>query len=145
MNQNTLQLAVRRVMPMVRRSGLLASLATFQQPAGATTEDPAGNLDDSGFPLGVWQDVAGLVAIPSMFSTTATGGNSSGANSAKSLQETQQNAPKMLVLDDRYPAAEQGWRNGWRVLVDGVAYDVMGIEGDSQGQYTHCLVRLLTE
>lgn len=145
MNQNTLRLAVQRVMPMVRRSGLLVSLATFEVLRGATTEDPAGTLDDSGFPEYVYDPVDGLVDIPCMFSTTATGGNSVGASESKGLEESKLNAPKILVLDRRYPTAETGWRAGWRVTVDGTQYDVMGVEPDSQGQYTHALCRSLTQ
>jgi hypothetical protein len=145
MNQDALQIGLAGVMPMVRASGLLVSLATFQKPAGATTDDPAGDLDDSGFPIPSWDDVAGLVDIACTAPPFSFSDSSVAAKETKGMQELMADAPKHVLLDRRYPTAEDGWRNGWRIVIDGTPYDLMGVEGDSQGQMTRCFVRRLTQ
>lgn len=145
MNQNLLGLAIKRVMPIVRKSGLLVSLATFQRPVGATTEDPAGNIDNSGFPEYQYEDVPGLVDIPCTAPPMSTGDGSVSATEAKGLQELMADAPEHVLLDGYYPTIQDGWRNGWRVVIDGIAWDLMGSESDSQYQMTRCFVRRLTQ
>jgi len=144
MNQDALQIGLAGVMPMVRASGLLVSLATFQQPRGATTEDPAGNLDDSGFPVPEWDDIAGLVDIACTAPPLSFSDSSIAATEMKGMQESMLNAPKHVLLDSRYATAEAGWKNGWRIVIDGLPYDLMGVESDSQFQMTRCYVRRLT-
>lgn len=146
MNQNALQLAIRGVMPMVRATGLLQSLATFSEPTGATGDDPAGALDDEGFPLGDYADIDGLVAIPCMLAPLSESKISS--EEKKGLEELEATAVKHLELDHYYPAAVSGWRAGWRVTVDGIVYDVMGVEPSSQladADMTRCMVRRVTQ
>lgn len=129
MNQNTLQLAIARVMPMVRRTGLLVSLATFSEPTGASDSFPAGILDDDGFPIGDYDPIDGLVDIPCMLGPLSEGISS---KETKGQQELEAEADKHLELDHYYPQVITGWRKGWRVTVDGIVYDCMGPEPSSQ-------------
>lgn len=145
MNQNAIQRAIRGVMPTVRASGLLVSLATFQAPRGATTEDPAGNMDSAGFPEYEYDDVPGLVDIPCTAPPMSTGDGSVSATESKGLQELMADAPEHVLLDGYYPTVQDGWRRGWRVMIDGIAWDLMGSESDSQYQMTRCFVRRLTQ
>lgn len=144
MNQNSIQSAIAAVMPTVRATGLLVSLATFQRPVGATTADPAGNLDDSGFPVGDYEDIVGLVSIPCTAPPLSTGEGIS-ATETKGLQELMADAPRHVLLDDYYPTVQDGWKDGWRVLIDSLVYDLMGVESDSQAKMTRCYVRRLSQ
>ena len=57
-----------------------------------------------------------------------------------------------MLLDDYYPPIDLGWRDGWRLmlgdndgagnLINGYAYDIMGVESDSQEQMTRIEVKL---
>jgi len=144
LNQNFIHQAILGVMPAVRATGLLVSLATFQKPTGSSDSAPAGTLDDEGFPLGTYEDVTGLIAIPCTAPPIGTGEGIS-ATETKGLEELMLDAPKHVLLDRRYDAVEAGWRQGWRVTIDGVIFDVMGAEGDSQGQMTRVYVRRFTQ
>lgn len=117
-------------MPAVRATGLQVSLATFQSP-----------LQDfsTGMQQNVWVDVAGLVDIACQL----------GPETDMSVVANEQRTQPMITatnlhrleLDDFYPTIEAGWRNGWRVVVDGLPYDISGVEHDSQSQVTRLCVR----
>ena len=136
---------IKQVMPQVRATGLLVSLATFQGPTGATSDNPAGALDDEGFPLGTYSDITGLIDIPCMLAPFSEGISS---NEKKGMEELEAVADKHLFLDHYYPAVIEGWRKGWRVVMDGIVYDVMGPEPSSQlaaADMTRVGVRLVTQ
>lgn len=116
-------------MPAVRATGLLVSLATFSEPTGSSANFPAGTLDSEGFPTGDYTDITGLVDIHCMLAPFSEGISS---NEKKGLEEIEAESDKHLFLDHYYPAVIEGWREGWRVTVDGIVYDVMGPEPSSQ-------------
>jgi hypothetical protein len=113
-------------MPIVRGSGLLVSLATFQVPDGLT---------DGGFASETYVDVVGLVNIKCMASPLGTGSGFS-ANEKKEQEERESDQEFHIVLDDLYLAVNDVWRDGGRVVVDGIPYDLTGVEHPSQFQYT---------
>ena len=123
--------AIPNVMKTAVMSGLFVSLCTIQQPDGA--------LIDAGQPSGNFVDVPGLVNIrctaPPEANVRIT------ASEVKSQENIQSFSELHILLDNWYPALENGVAMGWRAVIDGVPYDVMGAESDSQGVMTRMVVR----
>lgn len=132
--QDGLHLDISAVMLAVRATGLLVSLFTAQQPSGV--------LGATGAPDGVYSDVLGLVNIPCTAPPNAEARIQ--ATEVKALSEIAAAEMHHVLLDSWYPTLDEGWRGGWRCKVDGVTYDIMGVEGDSQSQMTRVSVRLVT-
>ena len=133
-----LQAALSRVMPAATRTGLFVSRATFQARAGDPGEqaDPLGqvNLLPSGY-----ANVDGLVNIPCMFAPQSVPTPSQG-DTVRTEQQFETKTEFHLLLNAYYPAVQQRYL----VIVDGVTYEVMGVESDSQDQMTRCAVRAYT-
>ena len=129
-----LQYAISQVRPAVTKAGLDVSLATFQSLD--TAQGPTGN------PVGIYTDVAGLVNIPCMDAPLAPGTIS--ALEAKALAEIESKGIRHVSLDGYYPAVVAGWPEGWRCIVDGLTYDLIGAEADSQNSQTRCKLQLVT-
>src|SRR5262245_30048248 len=127
MNQDLIARAIQAVMPAVRESGLLVSLATFQLPDGLT---------DGGFVSSNYADIAGLVDIPCMVAPFGTSDTISNTNEQKGQEEQESKREFHAILDNYYPAAETAWRDGARIVIDGNPWDVIGVEFDSQHQMT---------
>ncbi len=126
MNQDLIHKAILGVMPIVRASGLLVSRATFQVPDGLT---------DGGFVSADYVDVAGLVGI-SCTRPPLNFGMGFSASETKT-QEAQEGKQEFhIILDDLYLAADDVWRSGGRVVIDGTPFDLTGVEHPSQYQYT---------
>lgn len=125
-NQNVVRNAILGVMPIVRASGLLVSLATFQVPDGLT---------DGGFASPNYADVAGLINIACTSAPRNTGVGFS-ADEKKMQGEREADQEFHIVLDDLYLAVNDVWRDGGRVVIDGIPYDLTGVEHPSQFQYT---------
>lgn len=125
-------------MPVVRATGLLSSIGTFQLPSGALTA--------TGFPDGTYVDVAGLTDLACQVSSSSF--DRVAGNTVKS-QATQEGMNSGYVLfGDYYPDAVSVWRNGGRLVIDGEIYpneDVLLVDCDSQRQHTSALIRLVTE
>ena len=143
MNQS-IQLALSYPMDVVRASGLLSSLCTCQAPSGV--------FDDSGAPDGNYVDVSGLVNIPCTAPPPSDARIQ--ATEVRALAEITAAELHHVLLDNYYPAIALGWRGGWRLmlgdndgagnLINGFAYDIMGVESDSQEQLTRIEVKLAT-
>ena len=120
------------VMPTALASGLFVSLCTIQQWDG--TLGASGAPDKS---AANWDDVTGLVDIQCMappeglFQTIR-------ATEAKTIAEILAMQPLHVLLDAFYPNIE----SDMRAVVDGTAYDIMGVEWDSQRIMTRLCVRL---
>ena len=134
MNQNMVAQSVARVMPAVRASGLLASLATFQSSDAADFPD--------GFSSGEYLPIAGLVDLPCIASPQDT--SYVAADEVKAVQMVTAEELLHVSFGTVYPALDAGWRTGWRVEIDSVDYDVVGVGQDSQGQHSVCRVRLVS-
>ena len=124
MNQDLIRRAIQGVMPIVRNSGLLVSLATFQLPDGLTS---------GGFVSADYVDVAGLVNIPCTAPPLSFAMGFS-AEEAKSQEEQQAKQEFHVLLDSYYPAIDDVWRGEGRIVIDGNPFDIVGHEHDSQLQ-----------
>jgi hypothetical protein len=138
--QNIIPSLVSRVMPTAVASGLFVSLCTAQQPSGGKTPygQPGGNFDN----------VAGLVNLPCMDGVLSTGAIE--ATEVQELEEIMSRAFRHVVLNGYYPAfftdgagGPGGQQKGWRVVVDGVVYNLMGAEPDSQNSQTRLKLELV--
>ena len=128
---SVLDKAVSLVMPTAVASGRFKSFCTIQQPDGV--------LVDAGQPSGMFVDVPGLVKIrcmaPPESSVRIT------ANEVKTQQNIQTFSDLHILLDGWYPLIETGVVNGWKAIIDGQQYDIMGAESSSQDMQTRMVVR----
>lgn len=118
-------------------SGLIVSLVTIQQPTGAQTADgsPSATGGDSG---DGWNNVAGLINLPCM-----NGPEADARIRAKTERQTEYIEAfqfRHLFMPGYYPQIEQF--DNWRAVVDGQAYDPIGVETDSQFTQTRLLLQL---
>lgn len=127
-----LQLEIAAVMPQAVSTGLFVSLATFQAPDGFSRL--------SGAPSNTFANVNGLVDIPCM-NAPISDIRIQALELAK-LQEIEASSLRHVLLNAWYPQIEDGAANGWRVVVDGIVYDLMGSESDSQGTQTRIEIKL---
>lgn len=144
MNQALMQRAIQRVMPAARATGLFVSLATFQSSDASDFPD--------GFYSGQYENIAGLTGLPCTAPPVSEARVT--ATEVKALQEITGSEIRHVLFDRFYPQLDAGWREGWRVVIqeadgsggfqNGVAYDVLGVESDSQSQMSRCEVRLTT-
>jgi hypothetical protein len=139
LNQNLIQRAIEAVMPLVRVSGLLSSLATFQSSDAADFPDGFYSDDD--------QPISGLMDLPCMASQENTSFIS--ADEQKTVQTVTSTDIFSISFGDIYPSAVDGWREGWRVVIvdalgNSATYDVLGVGADSQGKHTVCRARVVT-
>ena len=131
-------------MPAARATGLFVSLATFQSSDAADFPD--------GFYSNDYVDIPGLTNIPC--TSPPESDSSIQATEVKALEEITSSELHHVLLNDYYPSIDTGWRQGWRVtigqndgngnLINGFAYDVLGVEADSQYRMTRVKVRLTT-
>ncbi len=134
MNQSLLY-EINAVMPEAINTGLFISLCTFQAPDGLV--NPDGTASNG------YADVDGLVNIPCMDSVPSIARVQ--ATEVKDLEEIMSKAYRHVLLNDYYPTiAIGGVGNGWRAIVDGVTYDLLGAENDSQNQQTRIELELVT-
>ena len=113
-------------------TGLFTSLFTAQQPSG--------NLGPSGAPDGTWVAIAGLSNIPCMNAPVSE--TRIEATDVKSLQEILSTQVRHVLLYGYYPSLATGSENNWNALIDGVAWDILGAEPDSQKTMTRAHVRI---
>lgn len=134
MNQNLVRRAIENVVPTVVNSGLCISLATFQLPDGLTS---------GGFVSPAYSDVSGLINIPCTAPPLSTGSGFS-ADETKAQSEQSAHQEFHVWLAGWFPTARDVWRQGGRVVIDGTAYDLTGVEWDSQQQQTRVRAKDLT-
>ena len=130
----TMDYAISQVRPAVTAAGLDVSLCTFQSLDAA--QGTTGN------PVGTYTDVLGLVDILCMDAPLAPGTIS--ALEMKALAEIESKGIRHVSLSGYYPAVVVGVPEGWRAIVDGIVYDVMGAEADSQTSQTRVKLQLVT-
>lgn len=125
--------AVSRVMPAARATGLLRSICRIQQPDTSITPN--------GSPSGGFVDVSGLTAIACMDAPESE--NRIQATEIKELAEIMAKGLRHVLLDSYYPQLDNAAGLGWRALIDGVAYDLLGGEKDSQRTQTRLNLQLV--
>ena len=123
---------ISQVIPQVLASGLCISLITIQEPSGTLT--------GSGSPNRVYVDVAGLVDLTCMAAPLTTG--SIVANEVKTMTQILAQNNGHCFMPSYHPEIINGYMNGWRAIVDGVAYDILGAENDSQRTQTRLKLEL---
>lgn len=150
MNQDLIARAISQVMPSAIATGLFVSLATFQAPSGT--------FDAGGAPDGLYGDVPGLVNIPCTAPPPSEARIQATENRA--LAEITAAEWHHVLLNAWYPQLDAGWRGtglpigAWRIvigdndgtghMVRGFAYDIAGVESDSQSQMTRVTAKLAT-
>ena len=107
-------------------TGLFVSLCTIEQPPA--TVGPSGAID----PTAAWPDVAGLIDIPCMYEPIKS-------SERKSLEEILAVNMRHVLLDGYYPTIVARWR----AVIDGVTFDILGAEADSQSKMTRMDVQVV--
>jgi hypothetical protein len=130
-NQNVLAYTLPEVMPAAIATGLFVSLCTIQQPDGLFV--------DAGQPSGNFVNVAGFIDIPC--TAPPTSDLRITADEKKSLEKIETFSSLHVLLGGYYPGVEYGTGKGWRAVVDGYPFDLLGAEHDSQKQMTRLAVR----
>lgn len=133
MNQ-TLDYEVAAVMPAAYATGRFVSVCTFLLPDGS--------LGPSGAPSNVFALIVGLTNIPCMDAPKSI--DRILADEMRQTPEIQAEALRHVLLNSWYPAAKDAWRAGAQATVDGVMYNVVGVEDDSQNTQTRMTLQLAT-
>lgn len=132
MNQNVLGYTMQAVVPAVLATGLCVSLCTIQQPDGV--------LIDAGQPSGNFVNCEGLVDMPCMSAPMSEARIQ--ASEQKGLEDIQTFAPRHVWIAAWCPQLDDiGTTDGWQAVIDGVAFDLLGAESDSQSKSTRIAIR----
>lgn len=119
------------VVPAVIEAGLPVSLCTIQIPDGGFV--------DAGQPSGYYLPVAGLVNLICMSAPMSDARIQ--ATEEKQLEDIQSFAPRHVWLAGYYPTIQDYATQGAQAVIDGVVYDLLGSESDSQMRTTRLAVR----
>jgi hypothetical protein len=117
-------------------AGLMQSTCTVQAPSG--------NLGASGAPDNTYVDVAGLVNIACMNAPESVGNIA--ATEVKNIAEIMSISLRHVLLNGYFSQLDgQNWGEvGWHAIVDGIDYDILGAERDSQFSQTRLKLRLVS-
>jgi len=129
----TLAYALSQVMPAAQKTGLLGSLASFYAPP--TTQGPTGN------PTGSYLPVAGLQSIPCMDAPPSIARVQ--ATEVKDVAEIMSKGLRHVLLNQCFAEAPNWSALAYRVSIDGVMYDLLGAENDSQQTQTRLDLQLV--
>lgn len=119
-------------MPQAVQTGLFVSLATIQAPDGLDNPNgtPSNNFNT------VYANIPCMDAPPSIARIQAT--------EVKDIAEIMSKGLRHVLLD-RFFADALNWSGlGYRAIIDGVVYDLMGAEVDSQDSQTRIDLQLVT-
>lgn len=130
----SIQAEIANFMPTAFASGLFVSLATLQ--AQSTTQGPTGN------PLNVYTNVAGVINIPCMDAPPSIARVN--ATELKDVEEIMSKGMRHVLLNQCFVDASKWSGLGYRVIVDGILYDLLGAENDSQLTQTRLDMQLVT-
>jgi hypothetical protein len=123
-------------MPIVRASGLLVSLCTITvPPTGADAFDDGGARN----PNVPYVPLAGHIDIPCTAPPINTG-DSVSPSEIKALEQIEAVNLVHVLLDDYYPSII----SDYRAVIDGVNWDIVNVESDSQKQMTRLAVKKAT-
>lgn len=131
MNQGVLAYSLAAVVPAVLATGLCVSLCSIQLPDGG--------LMQAGQPSGLYLPVPGLTNIPVMSAPSSEARIQ--ATEVKTTEDTQSFAPKHVWLAGYFPQIEDMAVRGAQAVIDGIAYDLLAGETDSQNQTTRISIR----
>jgi hypothetical protein len=131
MNQS-ISYEIAAVTQQVLASGVPTSLCTLQEPDRI--------LIDAGQPSGNYSDIAGLIDLVVISAPVSSSAIHS--DEKRSIDEVQAFAPRYVTILGYYPQITGGVLLGWRAVIDGTPFDLLGAEPDSQRQTTRLSVRL---
>ncbi len=131
----SLNYAIQGVMPAALATGLFVSLCTIQAP-DQLPQGPTGN------PPGTYSNVAGRVDIPCMDAPPSIARIQ--ATEMKDVAEILSKGLRHVLLGKCFADAPDWSGAGYRAVVDGVVYDLMGAENDSQNTQTRIDLQLAT-
>lgn len=136
MASDPLSYEIAQVMTEAAATGLFVSLCTISQPDV--------NPGYGGAQTGNYTNVTGLVNIPCMDAPPSPA--SLTATEVKALQEIMSKGIRHLLLNGYYPETSPDGQipTSWRATVDGVIYDVLGVEHDSQNTQTRLHLQIVT-
>lgn len=126
-----LQVGMGSLMTQFRATGLARSSVTFQENLSTTVD---------GTPGQTWTNVSGMVGLNCMRGALPTGGNHTSADKMKTIEDIMSIQPYLVLMDDYYPTIV----DTYRAVIDGVPYQIWGVESDSQIQMTHFLAKVIT-
>ena len=129
-----LQWASTQIVPTAVRSGAFRSLASFSAPV--QTQGPTGTL------VGTFMPVNGLQNIPCLDAPQSI--RVVPSDEKKSVPRIEAGQYRHLMLDGWYPLLNNAAGQGWQVTVDGILYDLIGSDEDSQHTQTRCKCQLVT-
>lgn len=132
MNQS-ISYEIDAVMPVAQQPGTFVSLGTLQQMV--STQGPTGN------PIGTWANVSGVVNIPCMDAPPSTARVQ--ATELKDVQEIMAKGLRHVLLNQCFVNAPFWAGTGSRFIVDGINYEVLGAENDSQLTQTRIDLQLV--
>ena len=127
------------VMPEAIASGLFVSLVTIQEPTGEQTSTgaPARTGGDTG---DGWNNVVGLIDIAAMNAPQSESRLT--ADQHKTTEMVEGFQLRHMLLAGWYPTIAEN--SNWRAIVDGTAWDILGVESDSQGTQTRLRLQVAT-
>ena len=121
MNQAGLNFAFAGIMPASMATGMFPSLATLQQIG--KTQGPTGNYTD------VWGNVAGVINIPCKDAPPSIARVQ--ATEVKAVAEIMAKGLRHVQLNQCFVGAPFWAAQASRLVVDGITYEVLGAENDS--------------
>lgn len=133
MNQS-LAYSLSQVMPTAYRSGLMPSLATLQ--VQSQTQGSTGNFLDT------WNNVDGLINIACQDAPESTARIQ--ATEVKGVADILSKGMRHVLLRQFFPDCMNWSAKGYRCVIDGVVYDLLGAEPDSQSTQTRLDLQLAT-
>jgi hypothetical protein len=133
-NQNAITYPLQRYQEYAYNQGLFPSLGTLQQMV--QDQGPTGN------PTGNWQNVAGVVNIPCQDAPPSTARVQ--ATEIKDVADIMAKGLRHILLNQCFVGAVEWAGTGSRFIVDGIAYEVLGAENDSQLSQTRLDLQLVT-
>ena len=134
MNQNAITYPLQQYQSRAYDQGLFPSLGTLQQMV--QDQGPTGN------PTGNWQNVAGVVNIPCQDAPPSIARVQ--ATEMKDVAEIMAKGLRHILLDRCFANATTWAGTGSRFTVDGITYEVLGAENDSQLSQTRLDLQLVT-
>ena len=134
MNQNAITYPLERYQGYAYNQGLFPSLGTLQQMV--QDQGPTGN------PTGTWTNVSGVVNIPCQDAPPSTARVQ--ATEMKDVAEIMAKGLRHILLNTCFPDATTWAGTGSRFIVDGITYEVLGAENDSQLSQTRLDLQLVT-
>lgn len=134
MNQAGLNYAIAGIPTAIYAAGLFPSLATLQAPSA--TPGPTGN------PVNAFTDVSGLINLPCQDAPPSVARVA--ATEVKAVAEIMSKGMRHVTLMGYFEDARDWSSYGYRAVIDGVIFDLIGAEGSSLDMQTRMDLQIVT-